>query len=109
MGTEEISLTVNRHRGHQYDWSHPRNLLDIKDTWSQYHSISPSFGDWIIFKSESPFIVIPKAVIIRNYGSGYGNGLKSISLSLSVDGVEFEDFAVIQDIDRWTNKEQYFN
>merc|ERR1712176_827909 len=95
--TEEIPLTVYRHRGHD-DWGdcHPRNLLDKKGTETMYQGTSPSFGDWITFKIESPFIVIPKAVIIRNYP--WDEGLKSISLSLSVDGDEFEDFAVIKDI-----------
>ena len=62
-------------------------------------------GDWITFEIESPFIVIPKAVIIRNYPYFYG--LKSIALSLSVDGDEFEDFAVLNDIHQDNNEEQY--
>ena len=102
---QEIPLTVYRHRGH-YDY-HPRNLLDQKGTRSAYRGTSPSLGDWITFKIESPSIFISKAVIIRNYPHDYG--LKSISLSLSVDGDEFQDFAVIKDIHNDDEEEQYFN
>ena len=106
---QEIPLTVYRHRGHiKIDTCadyHPRNLSDKKGTKTRYIGNTPAVGDWITFKIESQFIVIPKAVIILNYLGDYG--LKSISLSLSVDGDEFEDFAVIKYIDNWDNKEHY--
>ena len=75
---QEIPLTVYRHRGHLYnvDKYHPRDLLDKKGTETYYFGDEPSFGDWIIFKIERPFIVIPKAVNIRNWSNEYG--LKSI-------------------------------
>ena len=109
---EEIPLTVYRHRGHYDDNArcHPRNLLDKKGTETRYVDTYPAVGDWITFKIESPFIVIPKAVIIlTSDGPLDGDALKSISLSLSVDGDEFEDFAVIQDIHRDNEEEQYLN
>ena len=110
----EIRLTVYRHRGH-YVWEHggdknkhhPRNLLDKKGTKTYYYGNKPAVGDWITFKIESPFVVFPKAVIIGNALNT--RALKSISISLSVDGDEFEDFAVIQDISMWSEEEQYFN
>ena len=123
---EEIPLTVHRHRGHIYDTKgnecHPRNLLHKKGTDAIYSKVrmnrylsndQPAVGDWITFKIESPLVVIPKAVIIRNYDDARpwraGGGLKSISLSLSVNGDEFEDFAVIQNVHRANKEEQYFN
>ena len=114
----EIPLTVHRHRGHlekdtwgEYvDKYHPQNLLDKNETQTYYQSDwnKPAVGDWITFKFEiqSSSIVTPKAIVIRN--SNWGDGLKSISLSLSVDGEEFEDFAVIQEIRNDTSNTQHF-
>lgn len=109
---QNIPLTVYQHRKHLVSKEdknryHPRNLLDKKGIETEYQGQYPPDGDWITFKFEGPFIVIPKAVVIRNCDAHWG--LKSISLSLSVDGDEFDDFAVIQHIDNDNQDEQYLN
>ena len=108
---KDLPLSVSGHRGHYIyrngrDMYHPQNLVDKHECYQSEYK-RPAVGDWIVFKFEIPFIAIPKAILIRNASSN--RALKSICLSLSVDGDEFEDFAVIKDIrkDKW--KEQYFN
>ena len=113
---EEIPLTIHRHCGHLQKQDayyihdmvlcHPQNLLDGNGIGTQYCGTEPAVDDWIIFKFGCPFIVIPKIVIIRNDDSQ--SGLKAISLSLSVYGDKFEDFAVIQGILNQRDKEQHF-
>merc|ERR1711994_974823 len=99
---EQIPLSVHRWRGHHEneDWYHPRNLLDGKGTQTEYVSANdkPEVGDWIVFQIESECKVIPRGVMIRNVRGKYG--LRSIELSLAVDGDgdEFDEFAVIEDI-----------
>ena len=100
---EEIPLSIYRHRGHynNLDKFHPRNLLDKMGTESaetEYLSTSPGVGDWIVFKLETPFFVIPREVAIRNDPSKAG--LKSIELSISDDGNDdnFDHFATISNL-----------
>ena len=100
---QEIPLTIHQHRGHYTDDTHPGNLLgEIGFYASEY----PAVGDWITFCIECPFIVVPKALVIRNYGGGYG--IKSISLSLSINGLDFDEFAAILDIRNDTDEKQLF-
>ena len=61
-------------------------------------------GDWIIFKVEDSAFILPKSVLIEN--PYRDDCLKSIELSVSVDGAEFEPFAVIHNIPPGNDKYQ---
>ena len=96
---ETIPLSFHSHRGHFGNF-HPQNLLDIKGTGTHYVGNVPGEGDWIIFEIESPFIVIPNAVLIRN--DYCAAGVKTVGLSLATAGRvgpgTFERFAVIENV-----------
>ena len=79
---QTIPLSFHQHRGHDED-HHPMNLL-LNDS-SSYRSASwePALGDWIVFKIDTPLMVIPEAISIRN--SSDISGLKFIELSLGSD------------------------
>ena len=54
--------------------------------------------DWMIFGLDEDTKIIPTALGIRN--NGYDWSIKHISISIGVDGAEFEEMIGIQDIEK---------
>ena len=101
---EPMKMEIAGHRGHCGS-DHPKGLLE-EGTRRCYYGNSPALGDWITFKLQTEDRVIPTMIGIRNYP--YSNGLKTISISGSADGVEFEEWIEINNIHRRNEELQTF-
>ena len=88
---EMIALSVYDHRG-SHGGYHPDNLLmDNSSSSSRSNSKLNPIGDWIIFKMESPRIMKPSAVSIRNIKGKYG--IKSLSFWMGRDDANWVKMA----------------
>ena len=105
---KKVGLAVFKERGHYRgkNRNHPNNLLD-RNQYTYYWSKpgSPHL-DWIIFKLEQQRSFYPtKIMIVNNWNRG---GIKSMTISWSVNGEEYHTSTRIDDIQR-DSEDQWFD